>query len=153
MSGILHSEFPCPVVLGLGLKTGLPLWSNIHKNITFTTSPNIRFYEIVVTACKRSLGQGNIFSNVCQEFCPRGGGSGPGGAWSRGVRDPRGGVWSWGVPGPGGCLIQWGAWSRGVWSWGLSVWRPHSQWLLLRAVHILRECIFVTSALKSRKSM
>ena len=28
---------------------------------------------ILVTACKRSLGQGNIFSSVCQEFCPLGG--------------------------------------------------------------------------------
>ena len=26
------------------------------------------------TARKRSLGQGNIFSSMCQEFCPRGGG-------------------------------------------------------------------------------
>ena len=29
---------------------------------------------LVVTARKRSLGQGNIFRSVCQEFCPRGGG-------------------------------------------------------------------------------
>ena len=28
----------------------------------------------VFTARKRSLGQGNIFSSVCQEFCPRKGG-------------------------------------------------------------------------------
>ena len=28
---------------------------------------------IVITARKRSLGQGNIFRSVCQEFCPRGG--------------------------------------------------------------------------------
>ena len=27
----------------------------------------------IVTARKRSLGQGNIFRSVCQEFCPRGG--------------------------------------------------------------------------------
>ena len=26
-----------------------------------------------ITARKRSLGKGNIFSSVCQEFCPRGG--------------------------------------------------------------------------------
>ena len=32
----------------------------------------------IITARKRSLGQGNIFRSVCQEFCPRGGG---GGAW------------------------------------------------------------------------
>ena len=28
----------------------------------------------LITARKRSLGQGNIFSSMCQEFCPRGGG-------------------------------------------------------------------------------
>ena len=28
-----------------------------------------------VPARKRSMGQGNIFSSVCQEFCPQGGGS------------------------------------------------------------------------------
>ena len=43
----------------------------------------------VITACKRSLGQGNIFTSTCQEFCSQGGGvcsgcggvrgSGPGG--------------------------------------------------------------------------
>ena len=32
----------------------------------------------IVTARKRSLGQGNIFRSVCQEFCPHGGG---GRAW------------------------------------------------------------------------
>ena len=29
--------------------------------------------SFVITARKRSLGQGNIFSSVCQEFCSRGG--------------------------------------------------------------------------------
>ena len=29
--------------------------------------------NIIITARKRSLGQGNIFRSVCQEFCPRGG--------------------------------------------------------------------------------
>ena len=29
--------------------------------------------NVVITARKRSLGQGNIFSSVCQEFCPQGG--------------------------------------------------------------------------------
>ena len=31
--------------------------------------PNVNFF----TARKRSLGQGNIFRSVCQEFCPQGG--------------------------------------------------------------------------------
>ena len=30
-------------------------------------------HSCFITARKRSLGQGNIFSSVCQEFCPRGG--------------------------------------------------------------------------------
>ena len=35
------------------------------------------FYQwrVIFTARKRSLGQGNIFSSVCQEFCSRGGGT------------------------------------------------------------------------------
>ena len=55
-----------------------------------------------ITARKRSLEQGNIFTSVCQEFCSqRGGGClvtgcvpGPGGvcAWSRGVCLVPGGV-------------------------------------------------------------
>ena len=53
-------------------------------------------YSEIITARKRSLGQGNIFTSVCQEFCSRGGVSGPGGAWSWG------GAWFQGVPGPGG---------------------------------------------------
>ena len=36
----------------------------------------------IFTTRKRSLGQGIIFTSVCQEFCSRG------------------------VPGPGGCLVQ-----------------------------------------------
>ena len=64
------------------------------------------------TALKRSLGQGNIFKSVRQEFCSRGCVPGPGG-----------GVWSWGVPGPGTATPP--------------------GWLLLRAVHILLECILV----------
>ena len=39
----------------------------------------------IFTARKRSLGQGNIFIGVCQEFCSRGGGGvcSRGGAWWR----------------------------------------------------------------------
>ena len=50
---------------------------------------------------------------------------GGGGAWSRGVHDPRGVV----VLGPGGYMVPGGAWS------------PRQ--LLLRAVRILLECILV----------
>ena len=74
-----------------------------------------------------------------------------GGAWSRGCLVPGG------VPGPGECT-----WSQGVclvpregwsgpgyaWSWGEGVWSggTPSVRLLLRAVHILLECIFVVTA-------
>ena len=38
----------------------------------------LRKYDLLefFTARKRSLGQGNIFKSVYQEFCPRGGGGG-----------------------------------------------------------------------------
>ena len=36
--------------------------------------------QSIITGRKRSLGQGNIFRSVCQEFCPRGGMCGWGGA-------------------------------------------------------------------------
>ena len=79
----------------------------------------------LVTARKRSFGQGNIFRSVFQEFCPQGG-SRPGGrAWSWGV-------WSWGVSGPGGLLPG-----------GCLVETPPGR-LLLRAVRMLLECILVT---------
>ena len=62
------------------------------------------------------MGQGNIFTSVCQEFC----------SW-RGVPDPRGclvrgvllgGVYVLGGPGQGGSALG-GAWSQGG-AW----WRP-----------------------------
>ena len=34
-----------------------------------------RTYIFIITARKRSLGQGNIFRSACQEFCPQGGGT------------------------------------------------------------------------------
>ena len=34
--------------------------------------------KFIFTARKRSLGQGNIFRSVCQEFCPQGGSAWPG---------------------------------------------------------------------------
>ena len=82
--------------------------------------------EEIFTARKRSLGQGNIFTSVCQEFCSQGGR----------------------VPGPGGYLVPGGAWSRGclvpggAWSQE-GVWRTPPGRLLLRALRILLECILV----------
>ena len=37
----------------------------------------------IFTARKRSLGQGNIFIGMCQEFCSRGGGGGSGSVHAR----------------------------------------------------------------------
>ena len=41
----------------------------------------------IITARKRSLGQGNIFTSVCQEFCSQGGCLVPGGVWRPPLRD------------------------------------------------------------------
>ena len=80
----------------------------------------------VITARKRSLGQGNMFTGVCL--------STGGGACSGGFLVP-GGACSGRVPGPGGCLVRGvyllrgGLWSGGgVWSGGSGLggawWRP-----------------------------
>ena len=86
--------------------------------------------EEIFTARKRSLGQGNIFTSLCQEFCSQ---VGEEGAWSGGVPGPRG------VPGPGG------AWSREVPGPRRVCGEPPPppERLLLRAIRILLECILV----------
>ena len=56
--------------------------------------------EAIFTSRKRSLGQGNIFTSVCQEFCSQGD------ACSQGGCLLPGGVWAGGVPGPGGCPVE-----------------------------------------------
>ena len=48
--------------------------------------------DIIFTARKRSLGQGNIFRSVCQEFRPQGRGIAGGCAWPGGSCMARGGV-------------------------------------------------------------
>ena len=63
--------------------------------------------SFIFTARKRSLGQDNIFTSVCQEFCPRGGVCSAGGAWSWG------GLSAPGVPGPRGVCSQDGSAPRG----------------------------------------
>ena len=67
----------------------------------------------IFTARKRSLGQGNIFIGVCQEFCSQWGGSSWGSASSQGgcflpegLPPPGGGASS------GGCFLRGGAWWR-----------------------------------------
>ena len=107
-------------------------WANIQKR----AHRNYWYPPTFFTARKRSLGQGNIFIGVCQEFCSQGV-SGPGGSDLGGCLVPGGllpgGVCSWGsaprgVPGP-----------RGWW------WR-HPWRLLLRVVCILLECTLVWNA-------
>ena len=49
----------------------------------------ITSYRIcIITTCKRSLGQGNIFSSMCQEFCSQGGVPGQVPPWA-GTPSPR----------------------------------------------------------------
>ena len=62
-----------------------------------SSAPEASLLIRLFAARKLSLGQGNIFRNVCQEFCPQGG------AWSRG----------WGCLVPGGCLVRGGGDPRG----------------------------------------
>ena len=71
----------------------------------------------IVTARKRSLGQGNIFRSVCQEFCPHGGGC----AWLQGGMCGCLGGGRVSMCGcQGVCVVARGhAWLQGaVWLWG-----------------------------------
>ena len=69
--------------------------------------------KVFFTTHKRSLGQGNIFTSVCQKFCSQEGGLVLGGmpALRR--------VWSWsGACSQGAwCLLKWGLVLGGAWSW------------------------------------
>ena len=47
--------------------------SNLHFIDKLLKINTFLFGTKIFTARKRSLGQGNIFSSVCQEFCTRGG--------------------------------------------------------------------------------
>ena len=59
----------------------------------------------IITTCKRSLGQGNIFRSVCQEFCPQVGGSTWAGTTPLGRCTPLG-RYPWQVHPPGGYTPQ-----------------------------------------------
>ena len=126
----IQTIFPPSILL-----PGLPVAS-------ITTNHLMKIFGLI-TARKRSLGQGNIFRSVCQEFCPRGGH-----AWLRGACMVVGGMhgcWGvcmvagghawlpWGVCGcargcvwlqeacmvAGGCVVAGGhAWLWGAWLWG-----------------------------------
>ena len=47
--------------------------------------PSLKFLRPVLLPASTKLGQGNIFTSVCQEFCPRGVGWGGGWGWGEGV--------------------------------------------------------------------
>ena len=74
---------------------------------------HITKFSPIFTARKRSLGQGNIFIGVCQEFCWGGFGavSAPGGVCFQGVSALVGCLLPGGLL-PGGCLLP-GVCSRG----------------------------------------
>ena len=103
----------------------------------------------VVTAHKRSLGQGNIFIGVCQGFCSQEGGS------RQGAHPPEGGTPS---PQQGDLPPEGGSHpARETHGEGGNPWQgdppeedtplgkeaPPPRWLLQRAIRILLECILV----------
>ena len=109
----------------------------------------INFDCFVFTARKRSLGQGNIFRSVCQEFCPQGGMHGKGGhAWwgacvggmcGREACVVGGCAW-WGVCMAGGHAWQGGMHHRGCVVGG-HAWQIPQDTVNERVVRTLLECI------------
>ena len=60
------------------VNASVSVYVSVHRSVVF-------LLQILVTARKRSLAQGSIFTSVCQEFCPQGGGAcSGGGVWSKG---------------------------------------------------------------------
>ena len=60
----------------VGLCHGNPPYSNeraVRILLECILVKSVFIYFLFITTHKRSLGQGNIFSSVCQEFCPQGG--------------------------------------------------------------------------------
>ena len=64
----------------------MPFWASTLQNFWLGSLTSFSFVEGILlsytvhnifTARKRSLGQGNIFRSVCQEFCSQGGGAIP----------------------------------------------------------------------------
>ena len=92
----------------------------LHLLLAITTLTNSKM-SLIITARKQSLGQGNIFTGVCQEFFSQGGV-----------------CFQWGVSSRGdGCLL-WGA----VCSWGVSA--SGGGCLLPRGVVCSRGCLVET---------
>ena len=88
------------------------------EKVTDKKKSVLRYNIIIITARKRSLGQGNIFIGVCQEFCSQGGVCSRGRVCTRGHVCSVGHVCSWGVSAPRGlsapegCLLLGGVSSR-----------------------------------------
>ena len=82
-----------------------------NRGTKFKVSPvkEHGIHLIMITARKRSLGQGNIFTSVCHSFCP--------GGWWACVEEGcawRGHVWQGGMYGKGACVAGGGACRQGV---------------------------------------
>ena len=84
----------------------------------------------IFTARKWSLGQGNIFAPICHSVHR-------GGACFRGRSGPGGGLLPGGSDIRGALLLEGSGPRGGAW------WRPPLRRVLLRAVCILLECIFI----------
>ena len=99
---------------------------------------NMCFNKLLLLPPTTKLGQGYIFHRRLW-FCPRGGGSAPGGAWS-GVGSASGG---WCLV-PGGCLLRGSTpKGRGTWSRRVPGGRPPRDGYCCGRVRILLECILV----------
>ena len=136
---------------------------------------NVAFQKCsIITARKRSLGQGNIFTPVCHSVhrggipaciagsiptCLAAGGRcaipaciGEWGVLLLGVPGP-GGAWSRGMPGLGGGSAPGGSAPGGPASRGVPGGDPPPGLLLLRAVRILLECILVCTIFHYRGNL
>ena len=104
----------------------------------------------IFTTRKRSLGQCNIFSSVCQEFCSQGGGSTWAGTHPQAGTPPLGRYTpSWAGPPPPGQVHPLGRYPLGRYTPQAGT-PPREQCMLgdmgnKRAVRILLECILVVS--------
>ena len=99
------------------------------------------------------LGQGNIFRNVCQEFCPRGGGACVAGCVCGGGYAWQGVYMAWGTCVAGGHAWQGGVCGGDVHGRGACMPRmPPGHHKIpsvnARAVRILLECILVEHVIR-----
>ena len=111
--------------------------------LTLCTKMHANHFKHIITARKRSLGQGNVFTPVCQSFCSQGGG---GRAWQGVGMHGR----EWACMAGGACMTG-GVHGRGHLWQGIRVWQRvcvvgacvQERRPLKRALRILLECILV----------